>query len=86
MKSGLKDADIRLFHVILEVTTSTAMKSGLKVYRHLINRFIPRCNNLYRDEKRTESTIPRRMIPKQFGNNLYRDEKRTESRSIVSRK
>ena len=56
MKSGLKEQHkVKVGDGEGDVTTSTAMKSGLKDDAATVSSALALCNNLYRDEKRTES-------------------------------
>ena len=56
MKSGLKVKLILFIENSPQVSTYTAMKSGLKanIKKSIIIKMV-KCLNLYRDEKRTES-------------------------------
>ena len=81
MKRGLKDGMCRREPSRRRtVTTSTPMKRGLKGTKPGTRTLFIGRNNLYPDEKGTESMYERIPPPgRHFRNNLYPDEKGTES-------
>ena len=85
MKSGLKDAYKSVSTSRLTVTTSTAMKSGLKDSSIVFFVIPKRCVTTSTAMKSGLKEPASRRIhdSRQSRNNLYRDEKRTERHAML---